>query len=304
MKFLRFLSYNNAVPITISLVLLGAGSAFAASNPDALYTQAQEVQSVDNTYIANKDLDHYTPSILIKSVTEDADYYYVTYSITTIDLEDFVWKDVLREDMMKVSKDALDGHDLGLFVTDKLKNIIDNQLVYLRQVQEKERANVSQKTIATTYGGLVGQFLNATTETLPGYTPVVEPPAPTGQSAAVVDAQQSPAPDSPAPTTSTGSSIITLQLLGNNPAVITVGDNYADLGVVVLPATVNVGVHYIVDDIEVPYVVLDTRQAGTHTIVYKATDENGGVATAVRTVEVKPSENSILQADTSTTTTP
>ena len=64
-RFLHFLSYNNAVPIAVSVVILGAGGAFAATDPQAIYSAQQRVVAVDNTYIANKDLSSFTPRVEI-----------------------------------------------------------------------------------------------------------------------------------------------------------------------------------------------------------------------------------------------
>src|SRR3989344_184867 len=92
-------------------------------------------------------------------------------------------QDVQKAEVMRVSKPDLGPYrDLGVYVTQQLKQILDRELAYLRQVQEKERKQVSQAVVATTYGGLIGQFLDTNMETLPGYTPVVvAPPEVAGQ---------------------------------------------------------------------------------------------------------------------------
>ncbi len=288
MKFLRFLTYNNAVPITISLVLLGAGSAYAAGNPEAILASEQTVLSVDNTYIANKDLSAYTPRVEIKGVTEDDENYYVTYDVTTIDIRDYVWQDYTRNERMVILKKGLEG-DLGLYVTKRLRDVIANELVYLSQVQDKERKAVTQQTIATTYSGLVGKFLDATTETLPGYTPVIAPPpaplsqAEEAQAAAVAAAQGSSGGSSSAPQSS-GAAQVSLQVLGNNPASVPLRSQYVDLGVVLLdPFNTNVGVHTFLDGVETSSPVIDTTVTGVHTIEYRVTDR-AGVAVLVRRI--------------------
>src|SRR3989344_5171271 len=180
---LDFFKYNNLVPITLGVVFLGAGAA-AAATPEvrdaaaaAVLSQQQTVLSVDNTYIADKDLAAYAPRAQILGVTEDEDTYYVSYTLATIDLKDYVWKDVQKTEVIRVSKADLGPYrDLGVYVTQQLRQIIEREFAYLGQVQEKERKQVSQAVVATTYGGLVGQFLDSTTETLPGYTPVVVAP--------------------------------------------------------------------------------------------------------------------------------
>src|SRR3989344_4230221 len=178
-KFSHFLQYHNAIPIALGVLFLGAGATFAATNPQAIYSEQQKVVSVDNTNIVGKDLSSYMPQVQITAVTEDADTYYVSYSFLTIDVQDAVWRDVVKNNTMSVAKSALGKYgDLGLYVTGQLNQNISHETDRLKEVQEIERRHVSQKTIATAYGGLIGKILDDKTETLPGYTPVVVAPAP------------------------------------------------------------------------------------------------------------------------------
>lgn len=304
MKFLRFFAYNNIVPITVSVILLGAGSAFAAANPDAVLSSTEQIVSVDNTYIANKDLTTYTPSVRITDVTEDTDKYYVAYTISTIDIEKYVWKDVTKADTMTVSKDDLDGRDLGLYVTEQFKNIIANQLAYLTQVQQKERQNITHATVATQYGGLIGKFLDSKTETLPGYVPVVEPVA--EQPTQTTSSQQAAAAGSDTPVqnqvVSSGNSNLSLQVLGNNPARVAVGSSYVDLGALLIdPTGSNVGYHTFLDGVETTSPSIDTKKIGSHTIEYRVTDTDGNMVVASRTVviEENPDAGFTLTPDSS-----
>jgi hypothetical protein len=178
-RIMHFLRYDNAVPIVLGIVFLGATGAYAATNPDAIYSETQEVLSVDNTYIVEKDLSGYTPRVEITGVTEDDLNYYVAYRFSTIDVQDYVWQDVVKDERLQVEKQFLGSSlDLGLYATKQLKELIDNELARLTEVQAAERTRVSQKVVATAYGGLIGTFLDETTEALPGYTPVVTPPTP------------------------------------------------------------------------------------------------------------------------------
>jgi hypothetical protein len=315
MKFLNFLTYNNIVPIAISVMLLGAGGAFAAQNPDAIYSKQQKVLTVDNTYIANKDLASYTPQVRINGVTEDATSYSVSYSISTIDIKDYVWQDIMRDDVMKVSKSELNGRDLGVYVTMQLRNIIDNQLIYLKQVQEKARQQITQQTVATTYGGLVGRFLDATTETLPGYVPVVTPPPVQDtlpqpeQSASVATSQPTPeavvpsTPTAPSPQQVVGASaLLKLLILGNNPATVELNSTYVDLGVVLIdPGAPNLGYYTYVDGKKVSDVIIDTRKPNTYTVEYKATDQAGTEVVVSRKIIV--GSGTPLPTDTAATST-
>lgn len=311
----RFLKYNNLVPITLSLLLLSFGGALAAS-PEvregvagSVYSESQTVLSVDNTYIASKDLSSYTPRVEIVGVTEDTDSYYVAYRLITIDVQEYVWQDVAKDDVMTVAKSAIEGRDLGVYVTEQLKQIIDRQVAYLREVQEIERQSVSQKVVATAYSGLVGKLLDDTTEVLPGYVPVVTPvvaieSASTGAestpSSGQVAGVSTENPDAGVPSTpqpASGSISVggdasdqtppTLQILGNNPARIMQGNTYSDLGVVVTDnVNRNLGAQYYVNGKHVLEVQINTQEPGEWVIRYEAIDQAGNKGYAERVVIV------------------
>ena len=189
MRFWKFLQYNNAVPVVLSVLILGGGSAFAATDPAAVYSAQQQVVSIDNTYIANKDLSAYSPQAQITAVTEDTDNYYVAYDFTTIDLVNSTWQDTTKQRSLKVSKVALGNNDLGLYVAEQLKENVAAELVRLKDTQQIEKKSVTQKVVATVYGGLIGKMLDSSTETLPGYTPVIAPTPPSLASDASTTAQ-------------------------------------------------------------------------------------------------------------------
>lgn len=298
MGLANFLKYNNTVPIVVSLLLLSAGGAYAATNPDVILSQRQEVIGVDNSYIVNKDLATYTPTVEITNVVEDADSYTVEYRISTIDIDNYVWKDIMRQERMVVEKTELNGKDLGLYVTGQLKNIIDNQLAYLHNVQEKERKQVSQAVVSITYGGLIGKLLSDKTETLPGYVPVVAPvesvvdsvnvASVAASDSGVAQTNGSSVPSTPPPSApSQTSTSLTLQVLGNNPANIPLHSSYADLGAVVIdPRSPNLGYYTYQNGNKVDSPIIDTSKPATFTIEYRATDADGVVVTATRTVLV------------------
>src|SRR3989344_3627926 len=287
---LDFFKYNNLVPITLGVIFRGGGAA-AAATPEvrdaaaaAVLSQQQTVLSVDNTYIADKDLAAYAPRAQILGVTEDEDTYYVSYTLATIDLKDYVWKDVQKSEVMKVSKPDLGPYrDLGVYVTQQLKQILDRELAYLKQVQEKERKQVSQAVVATTYGGLVGQFLDTNMEPLPGYTPVVTPPV---EVASAVNSGGSPSTSSgQSASASSGSAQIGIQVLGNNPARVPLRASYIDLGAVLLdPYNTNVGLHIFMNGAETGSPNIDTSTTTSYTIEYRATDKQGSTIVARRIV--------------------
>ena len=289
-RFLHFLQYHNAVPIALGIVMLGGGVTFAATNPEAIYSAEQQVISIDNTYIAEKDLSAYTPTIEITGVTEDADNYYVAYKLSTIDLTESVWKDVVKGETITVSKIDLGPYrDLGIYVTQQLKQTIDREEARLVGTQEIEKKNLSQKVVATLYGGLVGKLLNDSTEVLPGYIPVVQEPNAPEQIAAAASAQTpsnnaSPAIQSGAPS---GNPSLRIQLLGNNPAQIPLRTTYIDLGAIVTDAANdNLGIHTFLNGKEVTQIQIDTSTTSVSTIRYTSTDPQGNSTSIERTVYV------------------
>ncbi|MEK7628861.1 MAG: immunoglobulin-like domain-containing protein [Patescibacteria group bacterium] len=327
-KLVQFLFYNNAVPLGLGVLFLGAGGVFAATNPEAILSQTQQIISPDNTYIVTKDLGTFTPRAEIVGVTEDEESYFVAYRFSTIDLVDYVWQDVTKEDVMKVSKALLgETRDLGLYVTEELRQRIDREIAYLSEVQGIEKKQVSQKMVATAYSGLVGRFLDDTVEELPGYVPVIdepEPPPPVesvpqqlngdtapppGENASQQpDNAGSSVPPSQSNNTSNPTNDLTpprIQMLGNNPARLTIGSSYSDLGIVVTDdVTQSPITQMYLNGNLVTSISIDTSVVGEWVIVYDARDLAGNMATAMRRVEVYDATAPItpLPEETPTTT--
>jgi len=172
-RILHFIKYNNAFTIGFVLLFLGSGVTLAA-NPDAVISKKETVRSIDNTYVIGASLDSYNFGLRVTDITEDDTSYFVTYTYTTIALDNYVWKDTTETKTLNVSKASLNGTDLGLFVAKELGQIIDSQVVYLKEVQKIEKSKgQSKKVVATTYSGLVGRMLSSREEVFDGYTPVI-----------------------------------------------------------------------------------------------------------------------------------
>ena len=105
--------------------------------------------------------------------------------------------------------------------------------------------------------------------------------------------------------TSTSGPIISVN--GNNPATITVGETYSDLGAAITGPTadLNLGIQASVDgatSTAAAEIFVDTSTAGTHTITYSAVDQNGLIGTVTRTVIVVAATGT-PPADSTTDTT-
>jgi surface protein with Ig-like domain len=88
---------------------------------------------------------------------------------------------------------------------------------------------------------------------------------------------------------------------GENPANITVGATYVDLGAQITApqADLNLGIHLYIDGAPTDAVQLDTTQPGTHSIDYVVTDAAGLTSTSTRAVIVSAPAN-----DNQATSTP
>ncbi len=308
----RFLAYNNTVPLIFGILFLGASGAFAASPEvrDSVFSSSQVVKSIDNARIVNADLTSFPFTVEINAVTEDATTYVVSYTLSTIDLVDGVWQDVHDAKTLAVEKTALQGGDLGLYATKQIAEVRDSERTRLIETQRIEQTHgETQKIVSTTYGGLVGKFLDPTTETFAGYQPVVTPPENNQNDTVPVTTAVAPAADANVPATvssqepAQGGVVAgasshssgdpsdpvppSISILGNNPARITVGSTYADFGAVVTDnVTFNLGYQTLLDGVLVLSLSIDTTVPGTHTITYRTSDQAGNTAEASRTVEV------------------
>jgi hypothetical protein len=123
--------------------------------------------------------------------------------------------------------------------------------------------------------------------------------------AMVAAANQSPSNES-SPSSQSGDASTALytppviQINGDNPARINVGDTYNDLGATITgpQAGLNLGLKIFLNGQLTSNIVIDTSTVATDTIDYVATDSAGNTATSTRTVII----TSTTQADTASTT--
>jgi len=178
-RILNFLKHNNAVPLIAMFLFMGTTATYAATSPvvkGSILSTSQTVRSVDNTYLVAANLDNFDSELRVTQVTEDDSIYYVSYVYSTMEVQEYVWKKIEKTGRMTVSKKELDTKDLGLYVAEQLGQVVSQQVAYLKDVQNQERKKGStNKIVSTEYSGLVGQFLDSTEQTFPGYDPVKSP---------------------------------------------------------------------------------------------------------------------------------
>ena len=95
-----------------------------------------------------------------------------------------------------------------------------------------------------------------------------------------------------------------ISINGANPATISTGITYADLGATITApqADLNLGITLVVDNATSTdgTVRIDTSTPGTHTILYSVTDPNGLTGSATRTVIVSPAQQTPALANDNT----
>lgn len=304
MSLIQFFKYNNLFPVTLSLLLLSFGGALAASptvRQDAsalVYARDEAITGVDNTYLIDRNLRTYDPTIRIAAITEDSDAYYVAYELGTIGLADGIWQEILRTESVTVPKSFLVSLNLGQYLSLYFDELTEKEKRLLTETQDIERAaGRSTRQVATTYRGLVGEFFDTDERILPGYTPPEpEPePEPVLPTEPEPNDDENPPPtvdednDEP-PTEPSAPNAPQITLVGENPQEIEVGAVYAELGVLLSDtedAVADIAL-VITDDI-------DTATPGSYSVIYTATDSDGNESTMTRTVIVVEEEPLVVE---------
>ena len=176
-KLVQFIKYNNAFTIIISLVMFSTAGAFANENVRETVIGQTIItkQGTDNTQIISANLDGFDMGLKIKSVKEDAQFYYVSFDYNAIDAKDGVWQSVKKEKNLNVLKTRLGDMDLGLYLAEELKQLTDQEMAYMKEVQSIEKSKGGQKQVESVeYTGLKGLVFDNRTKEIVGYEAVKE----------------------------------------------------------------------------------------------------------------------------------
>lgn len=176
-KIVQFIKYNNAFTIIFALVLFSAGGAFANEKVrDAVIGQTIITKNgTDNTQIISANLDDFDMGLKIKSVKEDAQFYYVNFDYNAIDAKDGVWQTVKKEKNLNVLKTRLGDMDLGFYLAEELKQLTEQEMAYMKEVQSIEKNKGAQKQVESVeYTGLKGLVFDNETKEIVGYEPIKE----------------------------------------------------------------------------------------------------------------------------------
>lgn len=181
-KAIHFIKYNNAMVLILALVFVFGTGVFAATETGQEFIGEKEtkIEGIDNTLLIEADLDRLDMDFKIERITEDDDYYYVTYTfLDLVEYED-AWQYQLQEKMRKVTKNI--KIDLGAYLAEELGEQYDARIKELRIAKEKaEESGEITRVEVVAYDGLIGQTLALTGRIFTGYEPVKvrEIPSPT-----------------------------------------------------------------------------------------------------------------------------
>ncbi len=307
-RILHFIKYNNAFTLALLFTFLSTGTIFAANEDlrESVISSSEHLVAVDNTYIRTVDLANFDPAIEILDVTEADEHYTVTYRINSIEVVDGVWTSVSSEEVLTVAKALLADNDLGLYVAEELKEVSDNLIQHLKEVQSIELTlgEVPRMTV-TEYDGLIGRMLDPTQNTFVGYDPVIPPekeplyqPRPDNTLASAVTAMQQPEepeddeieepndePPSPVASSTPDTTAPAITLNGDSSVLLQQNATYTELAA------------RAVDDIDgdiTDRVVIsgnvNTAEIATFLISYVAADAVGNTSEVTRTVQVIAAE--------------
>ena len=177
-KIIDFIKYHNAFTIGLILIFVFSGVIFASEDVKKAVIGEEIITQtgIENTQLLEANLDNFDLAMTIEAVSEDENNYYIDYSFNTLGIKENVWQPLVRKVTMTVSKLAIQGKDLGLYLTEELGEAADYQIKFLHEVQKAEKEKGQTKIVETTqYTGLIGLVLNTKEKVLPGYEPVIEP---------------------------------------------------------------------------------------------------------------------------------
>ena len=256
-------------------------------------------KEVDVSKILNLNLDKFDTKLQISEITEDEENFYITYQYITLAVEDRAWKEVVKKKNISINKNILGSNDLGVYLSEELAEVIDTEIIYLKEVQEIQKIKNAKETVlakkesermvASSYSSLIGKVLDINKNDFGDYEPIVkeEDLEETTAISEISKKEETVVKEEVAlvedKTTSAGvidneAPLVVIQ--GNNPALIQLGSSYVDLGAKVID-NISEGL-----GIKVGGDVVDTSTKGSYFVTYTATDEAGNVATATREVIV------------------
>jgi len=137
--------YNNIIPIGVAVMFVGGAGAFAAQTviSDAEVTRA--TVEVNTVMLMKLDIDALNDELEIISIDDVDSHYEVTYRFNTLTAVDGVWKEVIKEDVLKVrNKDRFANlKELREYLNEELYEVVQQDRVFLARAQKEAQTESS-----------------------------------------------------------------------------------------------------------------------------------------------------------------
>ena len=141
----KFIMYNNIIPIGVAVMFVGGAGAFAAQTviSDAEVTRA--TVEVNTVMLMKLDIDALNDELEIISIDDVDSHYEVTYRFNTLTAVDGVWKEVIKEDVLKVrNKDRFANlKELREYLNEELYEVVQQDRVFLARAQKEAQTESS-----------------------------------------------------------------------------------------------------------------------------------------------------------------
>jgi hypothetical protein len=179
-SLIDFIKFNNAVPISLAVLLLGAGAVVAA-NPAVretfFPTEAGPIgppPAAETGTLLATDLASFDMAFRVDSVVDAGESYRIGYSYRTLEVTGTAWQRADKTRRMDIPKELLGKRDLGLYAAEQIGQVMDREIAYLGEVQSQALRPEPETGTASEYAGLVGRSLDADGKHFAGYKPVVK----------------------------------------------------------------------------------------------------------------------------------
>lgn len=163
-SLLHFIKYNNAVPLILSVLILGTGATFAASPklreavlPNQTVQPFGAPKAADTSNLMKADLDSYDISVRIDTLTENTEAYAVEYSYNTYDIVDGIWQETRKSRRMDIPKVLLGKRKLTDYLSEQIGQVVHQELAYLDDVRKTATGENIPKPRISKYAGLAGK---------------------------------------------------------------------------------------------------------------------------------------------------
>jgi len=167
---INFIKYNNASVIILIMVFIIGSATFASeTGREMIGTKNINIVGEDNLVLLETDLENLDFEFQIENIEEDDEFMYVVYTYRPLEKENGVWKFLIIERTIKISKKSIQRKhrfNLESYILKEFKQIRSSLLKNLKKEKEKaEKIGKQERVQVIEYTGLQGVVLNIFSKT-------------------------------------------------------------------------------------------------------------------------------------------